>query len=82
MPAPGKKEKQKKDEMESLHGETYSMLSNKGWFISVDLPPCMVQSRMLRQNILDYLAMHVGQAHVAAAEAHGQALVIDAQKVQ
>ena len=36
----------------------------------------------LRQDFLHHIAMHVGQPHVAAAEAEGQALVVDAEQVQ
>ena len=38
--------------------------------------------RPLRQNLLHHLAVHVGQAVVAALEAVGQPLVIEAEQVQ
>ena len=42
----------------------------------------MAPTKCSRQNLPDHLAVHVGQAHVAAAEAVGQPLVVDAQQVQ
>ena len=43
-------------------------------------PPCgghgTPTSNQLRQNPLDHIPMHVGQAHVAAAEAVGEAFVV------
>ncbi len=35
-----------------------------------------------RQNLIDYSAMHVGQAEIAALEFVGQAFVVDAEQVQ
>src|SRR5262245_19222608 len=36
----------------------------------------------LHQDVLDDLAMNIGQAHVAAAETHRQALMVDTKQVQ
>src|SRR5215471_12028832 len=43
-------------------------------------PPCMSETNPdgSGDDLLDQFAMHVGQAHVAAAEAERQPLVVDA----
>src|SRR5579884_432854 len=45
-------------------------------------PASRAETRRSGENLLDDFAMHIGQAHIAAAEAHSQALVIDTEQVQ
>ena len=43
---------------------------------------CPIIPANSRQHVLHHLAVHVGQAEVAALEAVGQLLVVEAQQVQ
>src|SRR5262249_41404786 len=47
--------------------------------LSMGSPP---RRRALREDVLDHVALHVGQAHVAAGVAVGQPLVVQAEQVQ
>src|SRR5439155_3547235 len=42
----------------------------------------LIPKATLGQDALDHLAVHVGQAHIAAAEAEGELLVIDAEQAE
>ena len=42
----------------------------------------MLRTRASRQYLANHLAMHVGQAEVAAGVAVGETLVVEAQQVQ
>ena len=39
-------------------------------------------SRLSRQDVVDYLAVHIGQADVAPAEAEGQTLVVQTELME
>src|SRR5690606_3087677 len=47
-----------------------------------ELPAASASRRMLRQNVLHHLAMHIGQAEVAPLEFERQPRVIDPQQMQ